>query len=107
MILDVLHFLDFTTAGARAAARARRARPAAASSLLRIGDAAGGFGFTLSKAVDRTVALVRRGRWTAPALPHAREWQRLLATLGFRDARGADERGHAVHATCCSLARRT
>jgi hypothetical protein len=51
--------------------------------LMRIGDADGSLGFTLSKAVDHTVALARSGRWSALQCRALTEWLALLQRLGF------------------------
>ncbi len=51
--------------------------------LLRIGDAAGGFGFTLSKVTDRIVALFRTGRWLTLHCRTLGDWRALLERLGF------------------------
>ena len=83
VILDVLHFLDHVSQE-RVLRRVRAALAPRGLLLMRVGDADGGIGFTLSKAVDHTVALVRRGRWTALHCRPLREWQRLLSELGFR-----------------------
>lgn len=82
VILDVLHYID-PTAQERVLARARAALPLAGLLLLRVGDAGAGAGFALGKAVDRTVALVRRGRWRSLQCRPVREWQHLLACSGF------------------------
>jgi SAM-dependent methyltransferase len=83
VILDVLHYLD-PASQERVLRRVRAALAPRGLLLMRIGDAEGGFGFTLSKAVDHTVALARRGRWMALHCRPLREWQRLLSELGFR-----------------------
>jgi len=82
VLLDVLHYSDFRTQEA-VLRRVRAALAADGVLVLRIGDAAGGFGCALSKAVDRTVALARRGRWLRLHCRSLRQWQQLLATLGF------------------------
>jgi len=69
VILDVLHYLD-QRAQEQVLRRVRGALGPGGLLLLRVGDAAGGLGFTLSKAVDHTVALVRRRR-SALTLPIA------------------------------------
>lgn len=83
VILDVLHFLDHVSQE-RVLRRVRAALAPRGLLLMRIGDAEGGIGFTLSKAVDHTVAFARSGRWTALHCRPLREWQRLLSELGFR-----------------------
>jgi SAM-dependent methyltransferase len=82
VMLDVLHYIDYGTQE-RVLARARRALDAAGLLLLRIGDADAGLGFTLSAALDRSVALLRVGRWRRLHCRPLRAWQELLARLGF------------------------
>lgn len=82
VILDVLHFGDFASQEA-VLGRARAALAPGGVLLLRVGDAAGGWGFTLSTWVDRLVALLRRRRWYRLACRPASEWHALLSRLGF------------------------
>ena len=82
VILDVLHYNDCDSQE-RILDRARHALTPGGLLLLRVGDAEGGAGFTLSKALDRTVALVRRGRWMPLQCRPLKEWQALLRRLGF------------------------
>lgn len=82
VILDVLHYID-PTAQERVLARARAALPPAGLLLVRVGDAGAGAGFALSKAVDRAVALLRRGHWRSLQCRPLHEWQHLLASSGF------------------------
>ena len=82
VLLDVLHYSDFRTQET-VLQRVRAALVADGVLVMRIGDAASGFGCGLSKAVDRTVALARRGRWLRLHCRTLRQWQQLLATLGF------------------------
>jgi SAM-dependent methyltransferase len=83
VMLDVLHYTDYAAQEA-ALARARAALAPGGLLLLRVGDADGGTRFALGQAVDRIVALARRGRllrlWCRPL----REWLDLLERLGFR-----------------------
>ena len=83
VMLDVLHYIDYAAQEA-ALARALSALTPGGVLLLRIGDAAGGAHFRLGKAVDRIVALVRRGRWLPLWCRPLREWLALLERLGFR-----------------------
>lgn len=83
VILDVLHYLD-QRAQEQVLRRVRGALGPGGLLLLRVGDAAGGLGFTLSKAVDHTVALVRRRRWIRLQCRPLRAWERLLSGCGFR-----------------------
>jgi len=82
VIMDVLHYLDYT-AQERVLQRVRQALAPQGLLLLRIGDAAGGAGFVLSKAVDSAIALVRRRRWVPLKCRALHEWQALLAGCGF------------------------
>jgi SAM-dependent methyltransferase len=83
VILDVLHYLD-QPAQEQVLRRVREALGPQGLLLLRVGDAAGGVRFALSKAVDHTVALVRRRRWTRLECRPLRAWERLLSGCGFR-----------------------
>jgi SAM-dependent methyltransferase len=83
VILDVLHYLD-PRAQEHVLRRVRAALPAQGLLLLRVGDAAGGLRFAFSKAVDQTVALVRRRRWIRLECRPLRAWERLLSGCGFR-----------------------
>jgi SAM-dependent methyltransferase len=82
VLLDVLHYFDFA-AQESVLQRARRALPSDGVLLMRIGDRAGGLPFTLSTAVDRSVALARRGSWLRLYCRPLRQWQELLKGLGF------------------------
>jgi len=82
VILDVLHYLD-RHAQEHVLQRVRSALPPQGLLLLRVGDAAGGMRFALSKAVDQTVALMRRRRWMRLECRPLRAWERLLAGCGF------------------------
>ncbi len=94
VLLDVLHYNDFE-AQERILGRARAALRPGGALLVRIGDAAGGHAFTLSKAFDQGVALVRRGRWLPLHCRTLRNWQALLASLGFSTRTVAASRGTA------------
>jgi SAM-dependent methyltransferase len=83
MILDVLHYLDYS-AQERVLQRVRSALAPRGVLLLRVGDAAGGAGFAFSKAFDQTVVLLRRRRWVPLRCRPLRAWQELLAACGFR-----------------------
>jgi SAM-dependent methyltransferase len=85
MILDVLHYLDYT-AQERVLQRARRALTPHGRLLLRIGDAAGGAGCTLSKIVDQAVLVARRGRVLRLRCRTLPQWQALLGQCGFRSS---------------------
>ena len=81
-LLDVLHYNDFR-AQERILGRARAALSPGGALLVRIGDAGGGHAFTLSKALDQGVALLRRGRWLPLHCRTLGNWEALLSTLGF------------------------
>jgi SAM-dependent methyltransferase len=83
VILDVLHYLDYP-AQERVLHRVRSALGPHGLLLLRVGDAAGGARFAVSKAVDHTVALMRHRRWVRLACRPLRVWEQLLAGCGFR-----------------------
>jgi SAM-dependent methyltransferase len=83
VILDVLHYLD-RHAQEHVLQRVHNALPPRGLLLLRVGDAAGGMRFALSKAVDQTVALVRRRRWIRLECRPLRAWERLLSGCGFQ-----------------------
>jgi SAM-dependent methyltransferase len=82
VILDVLHYLDFS-AQERVLQRVRGALAPQGVLLLRIGDAAGGSRFRLSKAIDQTVVLARRRRWVPLSCRPLRAWLELLTACGF------------------------
>jgi SAM-dependent methyltransferase len=83
VILDVLHYLDYP-AQEQVLRRVRGALLPQGLLLLRVGDAAGGVRFAFSKAVDHTVALVRRRRWIRLECRPVRVWEQLLTACGFR-----------------------
>ena len=83
VILDVLHYLDYT-AQERVLHRVRGALGPHGVLLLRVGDAAGGARFALSKAVDHTIGLMRHRRWVRLECRPLRVWEQLLAGCGFR-----------------------
>lgn len=83
VMLDVLHYTDYAAQEA-ALARARAALAPGGVLLLRIGDADGGARFALGKAVDRIVALARRGRASGLWCRPLHDWLALLERLGFR-----------------------
>jgi len=83
VILDVLHYLDYS-AQERVLERARSTLAPRGLLLLRIGDAAGGVPFHLSRTVDNAVVLLRRRRWLPLRCRPLHDWQRLLVARGFR-----------------------
>jgi SAM-dependent methyltransferase len=94
VLLDVLHYNDFS-AQERILGRARAALCPGGALLVRIGDAAGGHAFTLSKALDQGVALMRRRRWLSLHCRTLGNWQALLGALGFSTRTVAVSRGSA------------
>jgi len=82
VILDVLHYLDYP-AQETVLRRARGALAARGLLLLRVGDGAATLRCTLSRAVDRSVLLARRGRWSPLGCRSLSDWQALLARCGF------------------------
>jgi len=83
VILDVLHYLDYS-AQEQVLRRIRAALGSSGLLLLRIGDAAAGMRFALSKAVDHTIALARHRRWVRLECRPLHGWEQLLAASGFR-----------------------
>ena len=83
VILDVLHYIDYSSQQ-RVLTRARDALPRDGVLLLRIGDAAAGPAYHFSRLVDQTVVMLRRRRWLQLKCRSLRDWQRLLASCGFR-----------------------
>jgi SAM-dependent methyltransferase len=82
VILDVLHYLAIAEQNA-VLARARDALNRRGTLLLRIGDAAGGFGFRWSNWVDRA-AMLARGHGLNPLYCRTLEqWTAALRGLGF------------------------
>jgi SAM-dependent methyltransferase len=81
-VFDVLHFLD-ETVQSQVLARAREALAPGGVLLLRVGDAAGGWRFRYSVAVDRTVARVRGHRLAGFHCRTAAGWEALLQELGY------------------------
>jgi SAM-dependent methyltransferase len=83
VILDVLHYIDYA-AQQSVLERARGALTAQGVLLLRIGDAEAGPAHHFSRVFDQTVVLLRRHRWLPLKCRPLGDWQRLLATCGFR-----------------------
>jgi SAM-dependent methyltransferase len=82
VLLDVLHYLS-RAAQEQILHRARAALAPRGLLLLRIGDADGGIGHCYGRAVDHTVALLRRGRWIELACRALTDWEELLERCGF------------------------
>jgi len=83
VILDVLHYIDYSSHGPLLK-RARAALSAGGLLLLRIGDAAGGLRFRCGQWVDRTI-LLARGRGFGKIYCRAlADWQGLLDECQFR-----------------------
>lgn len=82
VIMDVLHYVD-RVAQDDVLRRVRKALPPHGLLLARVGDAGAGWGFHLSKRVDRMVAFFRGN---APPSLHCRplaDWVRTLEATGF------------------------
>ena len=94
VILDVLHYLD-RAAQEVVLAKARSALAPGGRLLLRVGDAAGGLGFTVSQVVDTAVALARRRRLVRLHCRALRGWLELLARAGFSARLVAENHGAA------------
>lgn len=82
VILDVLHYMDRASQES-VLAKARGALAPGGRLLLRVGDAAGGPGFTVSRLVDTTVAFARHRRLMRLHCRALREWLEVLARAGF------------------------
>jgi len=82
VILDVLHYID-RAAQERVLSKVRAALSPSGRLLLRVGDAAGGYRFALSRAIDAVVALARHGRMLQLHCRPLTEWSALLARTGF------------------------
>lgn len=102
VMLDVLHYLD-SASQERVLAKARAALAPGGRLLLRVGDAAGGIGFALSRVVDSMVALVRRRRLIRLYCHPLREWLGMLARAGF-SARIVDENRGAAFSNVVLMA---
>jgi SAM-dependent methyltransferase len=82
VIMDVLHFLDYPSQD-DVIRRVRHALPTGGLLMMRIGDAAGGVGFSLSKVTDQTIAFCRSGTWMPLHCRTLAQWQALLAQHQF------------------------
>ncbi|MBS0579403.1 MAG: class I SAM-dependent methyltransferase [Proteobacteria bacterium] len=83
VIMDVLHYLDYP-AQEEVLRRVHAALPPNGLLLTRIGDAAGGRGFLLSKWVDHIVMLLRGRHWQPLSCRTLSQWCTLLERLGFK-----------------------
>jgi SAM-dependent methyltransferase len=83
VILDVLHYIDYA-AQQTVLQRARGALAAHGVLVLRVGDAEAGPAHHFSRVFDQTVVLLRRHRWLQLRCRPLGDWQRLLASCGFR-----------------------
>ncbi len=82
VILDVLHYLA-PAVQVGVLQRVRDALPRGGVLITRIGDAAGGIGFRISRWVDRSAALARGHGWCRLHCRPLEEWESLLRGLGF------------------------
>jgi SAM-dependent methyltransferase len=102
VILDVLHYLERASQEG-VLARARSVLAPGGRLLLRVGDAAGGAGFTASRVVDTVVALARRHRLIRLHCRPLHEWLTVLARAGF-SARAVEESRGAAFSNVVLLA---
>jgi SAM-dependent methyltransferase len=82
VILDVLHYVDFA-AQDDILRRVRDALTPEGTLILRIGDAAGGWPFTVSVWVDHVVTFVRGHRNCRFYYRSVADWKKALTALGF------------------------
>lgn len=82
VIMDVLHYLDYP-AQEEVLRRVHASLAPGGLLLTRIGDAAGGWGFVLSKWVDHLIMLLRSGHWQRLSCRTLADWRTLLERLGF------------------------
>ena len=82
IILDVLHYMN-ATEQEQVLQRVRSSIGSAGRLLLRVGDAAGGWRFTMSRWVDAAVLYVRGHRRARLHCRSLQSWQQLLASCGF------------------------
>ena len=94
VILDVLHFMERASQES-ILAKARVALAPGGRLLLRVGDATGGVGFTVSRIVDTVVVLARRRRLIRLYCRPLHEWLAVLARAGFSAEVAARQRGSA------------
>jgi SAM-dependent methyltransferase len=94
VILDVLHYMDRASQES-VLARARSVLAPGGRLLLRVGDAAGGAGFTVGRVVDTVVALARHHRLIRLHCRPVHEWLAVLARAGFSARAVAQNRGAA------------
>jgi SAM-dependent methyltransferase len=82
VLLDVLHYMD-PDAQQAVFARIRRALPADGVLILRVGDAAAGLRFRLSRWVDQAVLLARGDGWSGLYCRSLSDWRAALAEHGL------------------------
>ena len=83
IILDVLHYMDIAAQDAVLERIRAALSPSSGRLLLRIGDAAGGWRFAFSRAVDHVVTFIRGHRLTALHCRPLVDWTSKLQSLGF------------------------
>jgi SAM-dependent methyltransferase len=83
VILDVLHYVPYEDQN-EVLQRVKASLAPAGSLILRIGDAAGGFGFTFSNWVDNVVMFARGHRLPRLYCRSVAQWKEQLESLGFR-----------------------
>ena len=94
VILDVLHYMDRASQES-VLARARSVLAPGGRLLLRVGNAAGGAGFTAGRVVDTMVALARHHRLIRLHCRPVHEWLAVLARAGVSARAVAENRGAA------------
>lgn len=82
IILDVLHYMD-PTDQEQVLQRVRSSIGSAGKLLLRVGDAAGGWRFAMSRWVDAAVLYVRGHRSASLYCRSLQSWKQVLANCGF------------------------
>ena len=82
VLLDALHYMAPAHQD-RVLARARAALGGGGALVLRVGDAATGRAFALSRGIDRIVMGLRGGGWSPIAGRPAAQWVEALRNLGF------------------------
>ena len=83
VLLDVLHFMDYR-AQEQVLRRVRAALCTGGVLYLRVGDAAGGIRFRISKCVDQVVLFALERRRPRLFCRSLRDWQQVLAESGFQ-----------------------
>ncbi len=83
IVLDVLHYMN-SDAQEVLLARVHAALAPGGRLLLRVGDAAGGLAFQISRWLDQSVLMARGRGWVQLHCRPVTDWVRMLERLGFR-----------------------